>query len=533
MNRRFFLIFVIFVIPIIGFAQPKLKITPDKIEFNSDFGRLKNVSFINEGTDTLSIDSIYYKNYNYFFLRFNVASHYPIFIAPNDTIKMDCIITNYYYIPPYDTSENMVIYTNGTNPVTNIKININYVEQNGGWATILGSITGNNSPKENATVYILHNGSKIIQTASTNASGYFSVVVPAGAYTVAAKKDSFYTTYYGQAYSPFSSKIIRLERHDSANISIDLTKMTKTGFSICGQVLDSLSFAPLGKAIIIARKGGHTPSKATALQNDSLPGKVYSAIINPDGTYEINNITEPGYYKIQSFSNYYVPSYFKTDDLSTPFWEGADSIYINTDVCNLNIFMPRDSSIGGGIISGNVLINEGTGINFSDIIIFAQSTDTYSIFNNTIVEDNGNFTISDLPYGHYRLIAEKAGYKTVYSYALTIDSLHTAINNVEISFDIAGISNEKALPNTPVLYQNYPNPFNPSTSIEFFLPKSSNTDLKIVNILGEEIKTIFNGFLSPGNYKFRFDAVNYSSGIYFVVLNTSSSHLVKKIILLK
>lgn len=534
MSRRFFLLFIIIaIIPIVSFAQPKLKILPDKIEFKSNFNRLNNVLFVNEGTDTLSIDSIYYKNFNYYFLRFNVPSHYPIRIAPNDTIKMDCIITDYYYIPPTDTSDNMFIYTNGSNPVTDLNIKIEYFGNTGGWATILGNVTGNKSPQKNVLVYILHSGSKIIQKALTNESGHFSVVVPAGDYTVVAKKDSFYTTFYGQTFSPYSSKIIRLEKHDTADIAIDLPRMTKTNFSICGQVMDSLSLSPLAKAIIIARKGGHTPSKINALQNDSLPSNIYSTIINPDGTYEIDNITEPGYYTIQSFSEYYIPSYFQSNDLSTPFWETADSVNINSDICNLNILMPRDSSFGGGVISGKVLINQGTGNNFSDVLIFAQSINSYIIFNHTVVEDNGNFTINDLPYGRYRLVAEKIGYKTVYSYMLTIDSSHTTVNNIEISFDIAGISNDKTVPQMPVLYQNYPNPFNPSTNIEFFLPKSSETNLKIINILGEEIKTLYKGFLSPGNYKFKFEAGNYSSGVYFVILNTSTYHLVKKIILLK
>jgi Secretion system C-terminal sorting domain/Carboxypeptidase regulatory-like domain len=533
MSRRFFLLFIVTIFPLLSYAQPKLKMEPEKIEFKNDFDRLKNVFFINEGTDTLSIDSIYYNNYNFYFLRFDVDSHYPIYIAPGDTIKMDCILSNYYYIPSKDTLNNMLIYSNGLNPVENLSISIDYFEDNGGWGTILGNITENSSPAAGAQVYILHNGSRVAQTAFTNSSGFFSVVVPSGIYTVAAKKDSFYTTFYGQTFSPYSSKLIRLSGHDTANVSMVLSKMAETGLSICGQVMDSLSQSPLQKAIIIVRKGGHTPSKISSVQIDSMPTNIYSAVINPDGTYEINNITEPGYYIIQSFSDYYVPSYFKSSDFSTPFWETADSIYINADICGYSIFLPRDSSVGGGIISGNVAINQGAGNNFSDVIVFAQSIDNYAIFNHTIVEDNGNFIINDLPYGHYRLVAEKIGYTTVYSYQLTIDPSHNSINNVEINFDIAGITSDEITPDSPVLYQNYPNPFNPSTNIEFFLPKSSNTDLKIVNILGEEVKTLYKGFLSPGNYKFRFDAGIYSSGVYFVILNTNESRLVKKIILLK
>ena len=537
MYRKFFLIIIITLIPLFSYAQPKLKIEPDKIEFKSPFDRLKNLLFINEGTDTLSIDSVYYGNYNiyfnFYFLRFDVNSRFPIKIAPNDTIKMDCILTNYYYIPSEDTSDNMLIYSDGTSPVMNIKINIGYSEDTGGWGTILGNITANKLPANNAEVYIIHNGTRIGKSISTDASGFFSVKVPNGLYTVAAEKDSFYTTFFGQSFSPYSSRTIYLKKDDIADVNIDLPVMTKTGFSICGQLMDSLSMTLLKRAIIIASKGRHTPSKFNAFLNDSLPVNSYSAIINSDGTYHINNIMEPGYYIIQSFSDYYVPSYYKSNDLSSPFWEKADSVYINGDICDLNILMPRDSSFGDGKISGLVTMSPGTGSNFSDVIVFAQSVESYHIFNHSAVEDNGSFIINDLPYGRYRIIAQKVGYARVYSNELTIDSSNTEIDNIEINFEVAGVSKEKLLPNLPVLYQNYPNPFNPSTSIEFFIPSGSNTALKIFNILGEEIKTIYNGYLSAGNHKFNFNAADYSSGIYFVILDTDGSHLVKKIVLMK
>ena len=533
MSRKFFSILIIAFIPIFNFAQPKLKIEPDKIEFKSDFDRLKNILFINEGTDTLSIDSIYYKNYDFYFLRFNKASNFPIHIAPGDTIKMDCILTSYYYVPSKDTLDNMVIYSNGTSSITNVKIDIGYFEDKGGWGTIKGNIRSNSRSLDGAEVFILHNGSRIVRSITANSAGNFSAVVPTGFYTIAARKDSFYTTYYGQTFSPYNSKIIKLAKDDTANIDINLPQTAATSYSICGQIIDSLSLSGLRKGIIVVRRGGHTPSKISSMQSDSIPQNSYSAIINSDGTYQIDNITEPGYYIIQAFSDYYVPSYYKSNSFSSPFWEKADSIYIGGNVCDLNIYMPRDSSVGGGIISGTVAINQGAGNNFSDIILFAQSVDNSNIFNHTIVDDDGKYIINELPYGKYRLIAQKIGYNSVYSYEITIDSLHPVVNNVDISFDVASIKKENSFPTTPVLYQNYPNPFNPSTNIRFFLPEGFNIELKVVNILGEEIKTIYNGYLSPGEYKFSFHAEGYSSGVYFIILNAENFHLVRKILLLK
>jgi photosystem II stability/assembly factor-like uncharacterized protein len=78
---------------------------------------------------------------------------------------------------------------------------------------------------------------------------------------------------------------------------------------------------------------------------------------------------------------------------------------------------------------------------------------------------------------------------------------------------------ENKIPNAFSLSQNYPNPFNPMTTIEFGLVKSAKVSLKIYDITGREIETMFNGFeMNPGTVKYRFDGTNFSSGVYFYSL---------------
>ncbi len=49
------------------------------------------------------------------------------------------------------------------------------------------------------------------------------------------------------------------------------------------------------------------------------------------------------------------------------------------------------------------------------------------------------------------------------------------------------------------LYNNYPNPFNPFTTIRFDVPKTSEVELVIYDILGREVKRLPGTFKVPGN----------------------------------
>lgn len=84
-----------------------------------------------------------------------------------------------------------------------------------------------------------------------------------------------------------------------------------------------------------------------------------------------------------------------------------------------------------------------------------------------------------------------------------------------------------------VLYQNYPNPFNPSTVIRYSVPFYSNIKVTLYNVLGNEIKTLFNGNLDSGIHEFKLDGSDLSSGIYFVKLSSGKFQKAIKIALIK
>ncbi|HEY9167671.1 MAG TPA: right-handed parallel beta-helix repeat-containing protein [Candidatus Kryptonia bacterium] len=92
-------------------------------------------------------------------------------------------------------------------------------------------------------------------------------------------------------------------------------------------------------------------------------------------------------------------------------------------------------------------------------------------------------------------------------------------------------------PNVPLafqLYQNFPNPFNPSTEIDFTVAKRGLTALKVYNILGQRVATLFMGTADPGRkYVVRFNSSGLSSGLYLSVLENGSQRQIRKMILMK
>lgn len=89
------------------------------------------------------------------------------------------------------------------------------------------------------------------------------------------------------------------------------------------------------------------------------------------------------------------------------------------------------------------------------------------------------------------------------------------------------------VPQEYYLSQNYPNPFNPRTTISFSIPQSLNVELKVFDILGNEMVTLLNEYKEAGEYKIEFNAKNLTSGIYFYQLKASEFIQVKKMLFLK
>jgi len=94
------------------------------------------------------------------------------------------------------------------------------------------------------------------------------------------------------------------------------------------------------------------------------------------------------------------------------------------------------------------------------------------------------------------------------------------------------IANRQA-PTSYELMQNYPNPFNPSTKIEYSIPEESFVELKVYNLIGQEIATLVNQNQKAGTYRVDFNAEGMNSGIFIAKLNANGFTKSAKMTLLK
>lgn len=92
---------------------------------------------------------------------------------------------------------------------------------------------------------------------------------------------------------------------------------------------------------------------------------------------------------------------------------------------------------------------------------------------------------------------------------------------------------ESDVPTTIQLNQNYPNPFNPSTQITYELPEAAQVELRIFNMLGQEIQMLESGRKEAGVHTKTFDASTLTSGVYIYQLRSGATTLNRKMTVIK
>lgn len=97
---------------------------------------------------------------------------------------------------------------------------------------------------------------------------------------------------------------------------------------------------------------------------------------------------------------------------------------------------------------------------------------------------------------------------------------------------------EISTPKSYLLHQNYPNPFNPETWIKYELPKSGKVLIKVINILGQEVRTLVAQDKPAGRFEVLWDGKDnaghrMSSGVYLYRMEAEDFVQTKMMLLLQ
>ncbi len=364
-------------------------------------------------------------------------------------------------------------------------------------------------------------------------NGNYTIEVFEGSYNISAYDDGYYWQFYDNAYSTFDATPITVSK-DSLNIEgIDFSLINPEpgSNSISGFVRDKNTNSEMfGVEVYAVPLAGENWVKSTT---------------GYDGKYLLKDLKNGDYiilfYKENCISQFYKNYYETCSDWEDAFifsLSGGKIIsYLFTELSPINPY--------GGEVMGKIYTDLNSSMSGTLISAVDSVGNTVS---SSISVYNGSYLIPSLKNGSYSIKASKIGFHTS-EYAgkinINLDN-KPVVDGVNIYITLTDAKeNGNTIPTSYTLSQNYPNPFNPSTKIKYSIPNvgtqhALSVQLKVYDVLGNEIATLVNEEKQTGNYEVEFNAdlgaygdSPLPSGVYFYSLKAGDYFQTKKMILMK
>ncbi|MFA5832453.1 MAG: T9SS type A sorting domain-containing protein [Bacteroidota bacterium] len=165
-------------------------------------------------------------------------------------------------------------------------------------------------------------------------------------------------------------------------------------------------------------------------------------------------------------------------------------------------------------------ITNSATIDAGNVTVTVSNAPTWIRFNNPRQAEGGHVAseIQNL----------KSGESGTSRFTFSVDKSAPVGKEHALQFVISSLSGEEwkkeisiqvAAPEQFELYQNYPNPFNPSTTISFLLPTAGDVSLKVFDVVGREVVTLFDEVKVAGFHQQVWDATNVATGVYIYQLS--------------
>ena len=368
--------------------------------------------------------------------------------------------------------------------------------------------------------------------------------------TAIAAKDSV-TAFVSDAGGPTSSGgNAKLYKTTDAGLNWSIIDSTGGTAGYYNDIQFSKSNPQFGIAMSDAANGLGGPY----IVNKTTDGGVTWVKTNPPGVpysygfFYTAYAIDPQFYGFASVESFSIMSSYTTTDGGSTWYLGDSTVSVlywgdivfNDDKQHGVMFGNEWPNIKVTSNGGNnwVTVNAGTDINGNSTASWVSNTNVVFICafesptNKRVIrsDDNGlTWQQQDAPTLPIREIDNIRYGNSMYGYAITDEGY--VLKSVQ-SVSVVPVE-MTTFATSFVLQQNYPNPFNPSTKIKYSVPQMLQVEIKVYDVLGNEIVTLVNDEKPIGNYQVSFNASNLPSGVYFYQLRAGDFIETKKMMLMK
>ncbi|NUQ81059.1 MAG: carboxypeptidase regulatory-like domain-containing protein [Bacteroidetes bacterium] len=375
------------------------------------------------------------------------------------------------------------------------------------------------------------------QFTTTDESGAFRFdQLREGQYTVTVYANGDHV-YYPNGLTLGMAEPVTIIAGETLTINPQLTKSDKGEGAISGVVSLEDGISEKSPAFVVIAKP--TVTVMVWPQSEFF----YTAVTNPDGSYELSNMAD-GEYLVYAFGSGTIGEFYDgvyTGSQATPVEVKNQQI---TGSVNFKLSYgywldsPIDSleNIRGGRIFGKVK-NKHSELMTEAIVNLVDQEG--KVMMSVKTNAKGHYELTGVPGGTYSVRAEKTGMGE----SAGSEELVTVRNNsIEKDLIIAltnspvDVDEKDALPEGITLMSVYPNPFNPETSISFRLSKPGLVSALVFNVLGQQVRDLSVTVPSAGESVLRWDGRDsngsqVSSGLYIIRLSAGNQVVSSKLIL--
>jgi hypothetical protein len=387
----------------------------------------------------------------------------------------------------------------------------------------------------------------VVWAGLTDSSGNYNANLLTGTkYIVMAFKPGYILQFYNDKITPFEADRIVLSG-DTTGISFTLVPNPLAVNSLSGTVSDSSGDGIPAHVVLYRRTvAGLLPVRYR--MTDSVGNFTFTQLV--DGIFMIKAYPVTGY----------APAWYSASTCGVWNWHNADTLHVHGDVTGVTLCVQPAPEGWFGVIAGQVNLNlppsarkndrtlSSNGLN--GVTVYAVSTADNTVVTTDVTEEDGSFSLPNLPAGNYSILVDKEGYTGIPASNLTVNqsnNYQVSNSSVTITPDVPlSVKNESpTVPSIFRLEQNFPNPFNPTTQIHFEIPTLSRVIIKVYNLIGQQVAVLINETRAAGAYSVEWNATDNNnqqvgSGIYFVKMfaeplaqHSSPFTQIRKMILLR